>query len=126
MGKGILIVDDQPGIRLLLSEILLNTGCSITSVETGKDALERLEKHTYELVVIDYLLPIISGLEVIKYIQQSLPELPVILMSGLIDEIKQESENYNVIKGLLFKPFDVSEVYALANLLLKQPDFNPW
>ncbi len=124
MGNGILIVDDQPGIRLLLSEILLNTGCPITSVGTGKDALERLEKHTYKLVVIDYLLPIISGLEVIKYIQQNLPELPVILMSGLVDEIKQEEENYNVIKGLLFKPFDVSEVYALANQLLEQPDSN--
>lgn len=110
MIEEILIVDDQPGIRLLLTDILTNEGYVITTASTGKEALDKLQEKQFALIMLDYKLPIIDGEEVLKKMEQLNIKIPVIVMSGLAEKIEKEMEEIPHVKQLLAKPFNIREV----------------
>src|SRR5690625_527709 len=62
MQKEILVVDDQPGIRLLLTDIFENDGYKVNTAETGQEALDKIYKNFFDLIILDYKLPILDGL----------------------------------------------------------------
>ncbi|MGP4063811.1 response regulator [Oceanobacillus sp. M65] len=116
--KEILIVDDQFGIRLLLTDILEGEGYSVATAVTGKEALDKLKKNTYSLVLLDYNLPILHGGEVLKQMDVGHIEVPVIVMSGLSDQVKGEISDYTNVKHVLAKPFNIMDVQELIKITL--------
>lgn len=118
MEKEILIVDDQAGIRMLLTDILINEGYQVSTATTGKEALEKVYAHTYDLIILDYKLPIINGMKVLQQLEKDNKELPAILISGLVEVVKKESEKYNMIKKVIAKPFNVSDIQQTVNAIL--------
>ena len=119
MTKEILIVDDQPGIRLLLTDVLTSEGYEITTAQTGKEALEKLEEKQYSLIILDYKLPIIDGMEVLKKIEKWNITTPAIVMSGLAENIEQELHRYPTVKKLLAKPFNIQEIPILVKQIIQ-------
>lgn len=115
----ILIVDDELGIRLLLEEILKSEGYQIETAETGKEALEKLLEETFDLMIIDYKLPIMSGKEVLRQMNKRKLEIPVILMSGLIESMNNDAEQLPNVKGALAKPFNVVDVCNMVRSIMK-------
>lgn len=118
MKKEILVVDDQPGIRLLLQEIFANEGYQVETAKTGKEALDKLHSHTFDLVMLDYKLPIIDGAEVLQQLEQEKFTVAVILMSGLAEELSKESEKHSIVKEIVAKPFNIKDVSSIAKKLL--------
>ncbi|MFB4169839.1 response regulator [Virgibacillus sp. JSM 102003] len=110
MKKEILVVDDQPGIRLLLQEIFTNDGYHVTMAKTGKEALDILYNSSFDLLMLDYKLPVVDGVQVIQKLEHDKVEIPVILMSGLSEEILEESQQFELVKKVLAKPFNVQDV----------------
>ncbi|HLR67261.1 response regulator [Virgibacillus alimentarius] len=110
MQREILIVDDQPGIRLLLTDVFENEGYKVHTAETGKETLDTLAKKHFDLVILDYRLPIINGIEVLNRMEQDNMQVPVMLMSGLVEEMDRETDKYHLLKGVLAKPFDIKAV----------------
>ncbi|GAB3044762.1 response regulator [Virgibacillus ainsalahensis] len=108
MGKEILVVDDQPGIRLLLTDLLSNEGYHITTASTGKEAVDYANSNTFDLLIIDYKLPVLDGSEVLQKLEENKMKLPVIVISGLVETIDQELQQYNNVKAVIGKPFDIS------------------
>lgn len=86
-GGEILIVDDDPSNRELLKRRLARAGYTSTSVECGEDALEILAKRRFDLIMLDLMMPGISGLETLEIIQSSarLRTIPVIMISAADD-----------------------------------------
>ncbi len=78
----ILIVDDEPGIRELLGQILSDEGYEIASAASGEEALSLMERELYDLVLLDLWLPGIDGLEVLRRIREGGQQVPVIVISG--------------------------------------------
>lgn len=78
----ILIVDDEPGIRELLGQILGDEGYVIETVASGEEALEIAERELFDLMLLDIWLPGIDGVEVLKRFRRSGHSLPVIVISG--------------------------------------------
>ena len=77
----ILVVDDEPGIRDSLTDILEDEGHGVDAVASGEDCLSRLEESTYHVVLLDIWLPGIDGLETLERIQQLDPSRrPVVLV----------------------------------------------
>ncbi len=118
MKKEILVVDDQPGIRLLLQEIFTNEGYHVTLANTGKEALDILYKNSFDLLMLDYKLPVVDGVQVIKQLELNKVEIPVILMSGLTEEVVEESQKYKLVKKVLAKPFNVQDVSDFTKSLI--------
>jgi two-component system, cell cycle sensor histidine kinase and response regulator CckA len=84
-GEGlVLVVDDEPIIRKIATNILVNSGYDVIDAEDGPQALERLKEHGEKicLVLLDLLLPGLSGKEIYLQMKQIQPEIKVVLVSG--------------------------------------------
>lgn len=81
----ILVVDDDPSFNALVSKFLEKGGYAPSSVYGSKSALDALATTQYDLVLVDYKLPGMDGLELIKIIKSTYPRLPVILITNYAD-----------------------------------------
>jgi two-component system sensor histidine kinase/response regulator len=115
----LLIVDDDAMNRLLLRRIF-ESDCRITTAENGQEALARLQEQVFDTVLLDIMMPDMSGLEVLKIVRQTHQhtDLPVILVSAL-----HESED--IVRGFqigandyLTKPLNVEVVRARVSMQL--------
>lgn len=79
----ILILDDEPGIRLALSEVLSDAGYAVTSAESASEALGLLERNAFELVISDIVMPDMNGTEFLRRARQLSTETEIILITGL-------------------------------------------
>jgi len=118
--KTILIVDDQPGIRLLLKEVFSKEGYQTFTAGSGKEALELVQEVCPDLVLLDMKIPGMDGIEILKRLKKNKPSVHVIMMTayGELDLIK-ESMNWGA-ERYFTKPFDVFEVRDAVNGLLQQ------
>ncbi|PAV31382.1 response regulator [Virgibacillus profundi] len=118
MAKEILVVDDQPGICLLLTDILENEGYIVYTANTGKQALDKVTEHLFDLIILDYKLPILDGTKVLQRMEAAEIHIPAILMSGLAEDIIKEAEHYSSVKNVLPKPFNVMDVCNIVKSII--------
>ena len=78
----ILLVDDEPNIRLLYKELLNDEGYKVLEAETGKASFDILRREPIDLVVLDIKLRSESGLDVLQNLTKEFPNLPVILCTA--------------------------------------------
>lgn len=81
-GRSILIVDDDPLLRLIASEMLRGAGYAVAEAEDGDVAIRHLERHEVDLAVLDLLMPNKEGVETIKEIKQRWPQVRIIAISS--------------------------------------------
>lgn len=115
MGKKLLIVDDQFGIRALLHEVFKKEGYATFQAENGKNALEIVTDKNPDLVLLDMKIPGMDGLEILKKIRQKSPAMKVIMMTayGELDMIS-EASNLGALSHFT-KPFDINELKDEVN-----------
>ncbi|MBU0508600.1 response regulator, partial [bacterium] len=78
----ILLVDDDPLVLAGFREILSREGYDVTAVISGHEAIERLERQPYDVVLTDLLMPRVSGLDVLRCTREKHPECMVIVVTG--------------------------------------------
>lgn len=78
----VLVVDDEPGVRSVLSEMLRTGGFTTESVPEGRDALRALRTGQFDVLITDVRLPDISGMELLSIVRDKYPWLPVIVVTG--------------------------------------------
>lgn len=110
MTKKIMVVDDQIGIRLLLSEVLERDGYEVYLCGNGKEALSILEKNSLDLVFLDMKIPGMDGIEILIHIRKVQPDLKVVLMTAYGELTLLQEAMELQISGYLAKPFDIEEV----------------
>ena len=119
-GKTILIVDDEFGILEVLEFILRDAGFVVKSALNGQDALARLEEGTPDLVIVDYMMPILDGRGVIKAMRANTKysDIPVILTSALHEKaIRKHCDGYQVF---LRKPYKTDRLLDEISRLLNR------
>lgn len=115
----ILIIEDNKDVSHMLSTALTDAGYRVTSAYTGIDGLNEIKSNTYELVLLDIMLPYKSGEEVLKEMR-SFCDVPVIVISAKdmvstkIDLLKLGADDY------ITKPFDLDEVVARVESILRR------
>jgi len=82
MSDTILIVDDEPSNRNILSQELAHEGYSIVAASDGRDALKKLESFRPNLIILDYMMPTLSGLEVLKELRKRENDTPVVMITA--------------------------------------------
>jgi len=82
MRKHILVVDDDSALRSLLRVRLESTGHTVDTAENGWGGLTKLEHADYDVVLLDYMMPGITGLMVLQHIQERHPSVPVVMITG--------------------------------------------
>src|SRR2546425_1120221 len=107
MGKRILVVDDDPVIRTLITEYLSSLGYEIDAVESGKLSLSKLQGPLPDLVLLDFQMPDMTGHQVLQSIRDNprTATLPVIMLSANSDTESAVSQTNIKADRYLQKPF---------------------
>ena len=118
--KTIAIIDDDIHIGDMLTEVLTQEGYSVLRAYSGTEALYLLSQNKPDLVLLDLMLPGLSGEEVLPYIEN----IPVIVFSAKIDV----QDKVNLLLGgaadYLTKPFDTAELLARITVQLRKAENN--
>ncbi|MFH1374337.1 MAG: response regulator [bacterium] len=118
MSKPVLIVDDNPNMSSLLSDMLEVFDYPSVRASDGQQALEELQKQNFAMIISDLRMPNMTGLELLEKVKSQYPKLPVVLISGYsIAELETETEGCKP-DGFLAKPFMMSDIERLLNSLL--------
>ncbi|MCD5324037.1 MULTISPECIES: response regulator [Pontibacillus] len=110
MTKSVLVVDDQPGIRMLLREVLKTMELNVIEAKTGQEAVDFVKEQHPDLLLLDYKLPVKDGLEVLDELQAENYQIPAVLMSGLSEDDLQGAHSHSLVKTVISKPFNVQEI----------------
>lgn len=118
----VLVVDDEPNLRHLLSAVLARQGWEVTPAATGRAAIELARQIKPHLIVLDVVLPDIDGVQVLRTLRAELPETMVLFLTAngtvanRISGIAAGGDDY------VTKPFSVEEVVVrLRGLLRRSP-----
>jgi DNA-binding NtrC family response regulator len=109
---GILVIDDEVGIRESLEVLLTLEGYAVKTASDGEQGLRRLELDNFDLVLLDLALPGQSGIELLPQIKERQPELPVIMITAygtvdnVVESIRAGAENF------VQKPWDNEKLLA--------------
>ena len=131
----ILVVEDEESIRVGLCDLLVYHGYAPTAVSTGEEGLDRGLSEAFHLIVLDIMLPGLSGLDVCRRLRETVPRVPILMLTA------RGSED-DVVEGLqagaddyVTKPFSLRELMARVEALLRRSGrlrreaefaFGPW
>jgi CheY-like chemotaxis protein len=114
--KKVLVIDDDPVVRLSFDRVLTPKGYAVITAKSGEDALERLAREDYDLVYTDIRMPGIDGIEVARRIKAEHPWLPVLIITGYGNEANEAAATAAGVTTFLHKPLapETIEDTALA------------
>jgi DNA-binding NtrC family response regulator len=78
----VLVVDDDETVRLSYLRSLVGTGCNVEAVSDGNNALREMERHPFDVVMLDLRLPGMDGMSVLRTIKENWPESEVVVITG--------------------------------------------
>jgi DNA-binding response OmpR family regulator len=121
--KQILVVDDEHDIRLTLHTLLETLGYSVDEAENGRVAYEKLKEKKYDLMMLDILMPEMTGFELLDLLcKENDIQIPVIILSA-------KGEDSDLMKGYatgatyyITKPFQNREVMNAVRYLIEDLD----
>lgn len=106
----ILLLEDDYSYRTSIKEYLLSLEYEIDDFENGKDALNAIFENTYDLLLMDIIVPDITGYEILKEVRKSEIEVPIILVTSLTD-VDDLSIGYELgCNDYIRKPFSLKEL----------------
>jgi len=120
MGKRILLIEDEPGLTLTLTDRLRVDGYEVESAEDGEVGLQRALDEPFDLIILDIMLPRKSGLDVCRDLRQRSNNTPILMLTArgeVVDRVvglKLGADDY------LVKPFEMLELLARIEALLRR------
>jgi DNA-binding NtrC family response regulator len=122
--KKILIVDDDHKVRATISKILKAKGYQTDEASSGKEAIEKATSKNFDIVLLDLMMPTVSGMDVLVELRKSKPKTKEIMMTGFatvnnaVEAIKKGASDY------ISKPFQAEELDATIRRCLEEARFD--
>jgi len=116
----ILIVEDEPSMRLGLKDNLEFEGYKVDLAEEGESGLKKITENPYDLVVLDVMLPNMSGLDICKTVREKGVTTPIILLTAKGEEIDKVLGLELGADDYITKPFSVRELMARIKAVLRR------
>ena len=110
--RRVLVIDDERPIRGFLKNLLDRWGYEVEEASDGGQALKRLKEGSFDLLILDIVMPVMDGWEVLKTVKSNLKmDVPVIVLSGKSDESNDMVKGYDMGAGYyITKPFTPSQL----------------
>ncbi len=118
--KNILIVEDEAVLRKTLQYNLEKEGYAVETASEGYEALERFEKRSFDLILLDVMLPGLSGFELCQIIRRQDRALPIILLTARRDELDKVAGLDLGADDYVTKPFSLRELMARIRAALRR------
>ena len=117
----ILVVDDDPGIRQIGTEVLIHHGYQVDAAEDHTAGWKALQTYTYDLLITDLDMPRLSGLKLVKRLRDAQLALPVILASGIMTPQELNQNPWFHLSGALLKPVSPEQLLRTVQAVLPAP-----
>jgi len=124
MNEQVLVVEDDRSVRETVTLLLERAALRVAAVDDGRQALERLRQHPFDLVLLDVMLPVVDGFRVCREIREE-SQIPIVMLTARADTA-------DVVAGLelgaddyLTKPFQGPELVARVRAALRRRDTDP-
>ena len=119
--RTILVADDESHILHVVSLKLRNAGYRVVTAHDGQEALEAAQQERPDLIITDYHMPQLSGLELCRRLKQdtSLPQIPVIMLTARGYHLEPQDTEQSGILRMLSKPFSPRQLLATVNEVLE-------
>lgn len=117
MNHEILIVDDEPGVRDSLRDVLEDEGYTVVEAANGREALEYLQAHARPcLVLLDLMMPVMNGFDFLAAVQAdtALASLPFVIISAATADKLDDAKRSAVPIGVLPKPVQLKPLLSLV------------
>lgn len=115
----VIVVDDNKDLGMLTSEILVEKGFRVNIAFDGETALKRIKQEPYDVMILDYRLPGISGLTVLEKTHRIRPNLRTIMISAFGDDSTRARAKELGAYVFLDKPFDIDGLVKVVKKALK-------
>lgn len=109
----ILVADDDPIIKKLLCQVLSEDGHEVSLAPNGAQAAEKVLNENFGLIFLDVHMPVMNGLEALRAIRNTSPQLPVVMMDSYPDQLAKQAENEGALT-CIHKPFDLQEIREIV------------
>jgi CheY-like chemotaxis protein len=124
--KTILLVDDEFGIVETLKELLESEGYRVVCASNGKDAMGRMSAEVPDLAVVDVMMPVMNGIEVLRAMRDSnaQKDVPVLLMSAVPRSVATQGAEALPTSGWSFirKPFEFNDLLEAIKRMIGTPE----
>ena len=116
----IMIVDDDPNIRELVSALLQNHGFEACEAEDGRDALQKMMNDDPDLVIIDIMMPNMDGFELCRHLRRDYENMPILMLTAK-GELASKVKGFGLgADDYLTKPFEDDELIIRVQALLRR------
>ncbi len=114
----VLIADDDRTVRALLADILHELGHSVVEAADGRAAVELAARERPDVVILDFLMPRLSGLDALKAMRERGCRMPALLLTAISDSSLRAMEGFDAPDAILGKPFKKKQIQrALSRAL---------
>lgn len=110
----ILVVDDEPDIRQLNTEILIDSGYDVEVAEDGKKAWEALQNGNYDLLITDNEMPNMSGIKLLEKLHDADQHIPAIMATGTMPAEELKQQPWFQVVPIVLKPYTLKELLAVV------------
>ena len=118
--RKVLVVDDDEGVRSVTVEMLSVLGFDVSTADDGARAIEQTSRHVFDLVLLDLVIPAMSGIEVFQSIRRTSETTRVLFMTGYskadIGDLLRDKAT-----AALEKPFSMDALQSSVQALLEEP-----
>lgn len=120
-GSDVLIVDDDPPIRMLLRQVFVRIGLATREARDGMEALSRIDEAVPTLMVLDLMMPRMNGWQVLERLRELnlLDRVPVVVLTA-VGPSRTESLSEFGVRAVLNKPFEIQDLVRTVKSILDE------
>ena len=110
MALKVLIVDDEKEFLNIIAERIAARGMVVSTASSAEDALNMIEEKSYDVVIMDFMMPALDGFKALKLMKTRQPEVQILLLTGnLLDEQRMEAKALGAL-DVIEKPPDLNDL----------------
>ena len=106
----ILVADDEEALRVFLARALTLRGHQVETAMDGAEALQKLGKGRFDLLLSDIMMPVMDGITLALNASRDHPKLPIIMMTGYVAEKERAQDLDSLVHTIVSKPFSMDDI----------------
>ncbi|TVP91757.1 response regulator transcription factor [Alkalibacterium sp.] len=117
--KNVLVVDDEMVLRMLIVDSLEDLDCTVDEAENGMEAIKKINETNYDVMILDYMMPELTGIELLGEIDSDrIKETYVLMLTAKTQEKDQVQAKEAGVDYFMKKPFSPMELYQIVEELI--------
>lgn len=119
----VLVVDDDHSIRRLIRTLLTRAGFESEEAQNGDEALRMMKAHSYRIILLDLMMPVVNGFEVLEWLEEHSPEhLQCVIVTTAAADRDISRLRRDAVFSVLRKPFDLAELVETVSRCAKRTE----